>query len=271
MTPKSTKKIAVIQMNSGPDLQENLATITKQVKRAAQEGCEWVFTPEVCLSRKRSSMDVITPITLGDKTSKALSSLAKDNGLALFIGSICEAIPNEDKMHNTSLVFNSKGLLTSVYRKLHLFEVDTKDSKIKEADWFIPGLSPESVGVDGITVGLSICYDLRFPELFRKYSEEGCTVLTIPASFTTPTGTAHWDVLCRARAIENQSFVVAANQVGVGAGGVDTYGHSLIIDPWGTCLAVGSDKDEDLLIATLEFDNLAKIRDQLPALKHRKL
>ncbi|MFO7178426.1 MAG: carbon-nitrogen hydrolase family protein, partial [Pseudomonadota bacterium] len=175
-----------------------------------------------------------------------------------------------ERPHNTSVVVTPDGAVAAAYRKIHLFDVDVGGERYRESESTLPGNAVVSVRVEGFEVGLSICYDVRFPELYRELAQRGAEVLTVPAAFTLNTGKEHWHVLLRARAIESQCYVLAAAQTGVHPGGRATYGHSLVVDPWGTVIAEASD-GVGIATATLEREFLTTIRRRLPALAHRRL
>ena len=196
---------------------------------------------------------------------------AKTNSVWILAGSVFESVEDRTRAYNTSCLIDPNGKISAVYRKIHLFDVNVDNKKIMESASFIPGDSPTIGQVGDKSLGMSVCYDLRFPELYREYSKQPVDMISIPASFTKTTGKAHWHTLIRARAIENQCFALAPNQVGRGAYDVETYGHSLIVDPWGDIIAEGSGDQEELVIATLDFSRLDHVRSTLPALKHCRL
>lgn len=208
----------------------------------------------------------------------AMSAAAKQHGIFLLAGSFAETVKASRKMFNTSCLFGPTGKLLGAYRKIHLFDVDlpprragSRAKKIRESDFFLRGTKPvlaeASIAKTGIRCGLSICYDLRFPELYRGYACRGAEVLLVPSNFTRQTGQDHWEPLLRARAIENQCFVIAPGQSGVGSQGVLSHGTSLILDPWGRILAKGPASGEAVLHANLDFKLLDSIRKTLPSLK----
>ena len=176
-----------------------------------------------------------------------------------------------DKFYNHCPVFSPTGKLMNHYNKIHLFNADLGSESWQESQSISAGNTPQTTLLDTPwKIGLSICYDLRFPELYRQYSEHGCNILSVPAAFTVPTGKAHWKTLLKARAIENQCYVLAAGQCGKHQAGRTTYGHSMIIDPWGKVLAK-LEEGEGIITAQLDYNHLQHIRQQLPALQHRKL
>jgi deaminated glutathione amidase len=262
-------KIAVIQLKSGSDKTDNINRVLALCETAINKQAKLLAFPEMFNYRN----DPFDHNQCEDVPGFSLSpflELAKNNAVWILAGSIAERVPNSNKCYNTSVLINNNGQIIAKYRKIHLFDVEIEDKVILESDYLIPGDTPVIADIEGVCTGLSICYDLRFPELYRYYSDNNAKILFIPSAFTKPTGEAHWEVLLRARAIENQCYVIAPNQAGLGPKEVLTYGNSLIIDPWGNILARGSDTEEEVLIADLDMQKLANIRKNIPCLKHRK-
>jgi nitrilase len=271
-------KVAAVQMVSTPRIDDNLARASTLVAQAARQGAELVVLPEYfCLMglQDRDKLAVAEAPGQGPIQS-ALSDLARQHGLWLVGGTLPLAIDG-DPGHatNTSLVFGPDGALAARYDKIHLFRFDDGERRYDEAATLQPGTQP--VAFDATTrdgsvqrVGLSVCYDLRFPELYRRLMQPPCSVLVVPAAFTWPTGQAHWELLLRARAVENQCVVIASAQGGQHENGRRTWGHSMVIDPWGTVLAV-QDEGEGVVVAELDPARLQQVRAQLPALQHRRL
>jgi predicted amidohydrolase len=205
-------------------------------------------------------------------TSDLLAQLARELEIVLVGGSIAERDPNGVQARNTSLVFAADGQLLAGYCKVHLFDIDLPGRVTsRESDWIVPGCDVSVYQTPLGKLGQAICYDLRFPELFRRLSAEGCELIAVPSAFTKTTGRDHWQVLVRARAIENQCFVLAPNQFGQHAPGMTSYGHSMIVDPWGHVLASLVGDSEGFAIAEIDLDLVASVRAQLPALAHRRL
>ncbi len=260
---------AVCQMTSGPRWAENLETATRLVTDAASRGATFISLPENFdlmsgSEEKRSSADSVE----GERL-RPLRDLARTRGITLLCGSFAETGPG-GKIHNTSVLVGPAGETLAVYRKLHLFDVEVGDgATYRESELVVAGndsvVAKTSVG----RVGMSICYDLRFPELYRKLSATGAEVLCVPSAFTDRTGRDHWEVLLRARAIENLCYVVAAAQWGDHPGGRRTYGRSMIVDPWGTVLCTVPD-GIGIGLAEIDLDRLRTIRAKLPALQHRR-
>ena len=231
------------------------------------------YPPEEAISLAKESGvgAVIYAEAIPGATSEFLSRLARELGIYLLGGSILEEIPASPKAYNTSLLFDPSGKLLASYRKIHLFDVDLANGvSLRESETRAHGgdvvVAPTSLG----TMGLSVCYDLRFPELYRRLADKGAHLIFVPSAFTAFTGQAHWETLLRARAIENQVYVIAPDQFGKSPNSFETYGHSMIVDPWGKILGELFD-GPGIVMAEIDLDYLAKVRTELPALDHRKL
>jgi predicted amidohydrolase len=261
-------KVAAIQMSSTPDKEENRETAEAWIRASASEGAELVALPELwsCHGLESAYKENAEPIP--GPTTDFLSGIARELGVYVLGGSILENAGPE-RMHNTSTFFTPDGGLAAIYRKVHLFDVKAPDREYLESASIAPGEEVVTAKAGSATVGLSVCYDVRFPELYRLLALRGAEILAVPAAFTLQTGKDHWEVLLRARAVENQAFVVAPAQWGQKADGRWTYGRSLIIDPWGTVLAQCPDRDGHAL-ATLDLDYLERFRAEFPALKNRR-
>jgi predicted amidohydrolase len=209
--------------------------------------------------------------SLDGKTATWLQRLAKASNAWIVGGSFAE-IGHDGRAFNTSLTIDPRGAVRGVYRKMHLFDVDLGEAlRVKESDNLLPGQEIGYVETPLANIGISICYDLRFPEIYRVQSRRGAELLCIPAAFTQQTGKDHWHLLIRARAVENQCFVIAANQVGEHAPRSVSYGHSLIVDPWGNVLAEAFGAEPEVIFADLSGELLSEIRRNLPALQHRTM
>ncbi len=261
---------AAVQMCSGESKEANLEAATRQVEKAAQLGARVVALPELfnCLGRTEVMLQEAEEIP--GRSSEAMGSLARRLGIILIAGSICERDAGAGKVFNTCLLIDSSGQLQARYRKMHLFDIDLPGQiSYQESSWLSPGdvavTAPTPLGC----FGLSICYDLRFPELYRGLVEAGAEVVMVPSAFTLATGRDHWQVLLRSRAIENQVFVIAPNQYGQSTPEFTAYGRSTIIDPWGTPLAVAPD-GEAMILALIDPEQQREIRRRLPALDHRR-
>ena len=231
--------------------------------------------PEVFNYREKLSEAGRAAETIPSYSTNFISKLAKKYKVWILIGSMMEKVGADrnlpSKPFNTSVLINPQGKIVAKYRKIHLFDIKLNGKEILESSRNQAGTNPKLAKVENIKVGLSICYDLRFPELYRYYSKNGAEIICIPSSFTKPTGEAHWHTLVKARAIENFAYVIAPNQAGTGSGGVKTFGHSLIVDPWGKVLAEGSANKKEVICAEIDLEYLNKIRKNLPTLEHRKL
>ena len=266
---RSICRVACLQLSTGETLSQNWSQLETAFHRALLSKPDLVILPEVCHYRVSSPGASITDEAepLDGPFITRVQALAKCHQVAILVGSFIKL--GAPKCFNTSVFIDEFGVILGVYHKMHLFDAVVEGQSLQESRYFDRGETPVLVNWHGLKIGLSICYDLRFPELYRYYANQAVDILAIPASFTTPTGLAHWKTLCCARAIENLSFVVAPNQVGLGAGGVDCYGHSLIIDPWGTILAEASPKQVDVIVADLDLLQLKHSRDKLPVLTHQ--
>ena len=271
---------AVIQLSSQDDVNANLARVRELVLEAGRAGAELVALPENFAfmgeeSNKREIAERLEEHPAGPIVS-TLRLAAREAGVWLVAGGMPEKSPDPDRPYNTSLLFDAEGRLVSRYRKVHLFDVDLADgTKLLESAATTAGDEPvaqEITSRAGGTVGLgmTICYDLRFPELYRRLGERGVRIVTVPAAFTLTTGKDHWHVLLRARAIENQVFVLAPAQHGKHPRGRQTYGKSLIADPWGDVLAQCSE-GEGFAMAKLDFAAQDRVRKALPCLTHRRI
>ena len=263
-------KVAAVQMDSGPDKENNLNQAEKLIIKAAKDGAKFIVLPEVFNFRGKLSEAAKNAESIPGYSTKFISTLAKRFKAWILIGSLMEKIKNR-KPFNTSVLINPRGKIIAKYRKMHLFDIRLKGKEILESKRNQAGKNPKLAQVGKTKVGLSICYDLRFPELYRYYSKKGAEILCIPSSFTKPTGEAHWHTLIKSRAIENLAYVLAPGQAGTGSAEIKTFGHSLIVDPWGKILAEGPASGEAVIFADINLDYLKRIRKNLPALEHRKL
>ena len=263
-------RAAAIQINSTNDVERNLEVADHQVRAAAADGARLIVLPEKwsVLGTGDDLRAHAQPLD-GPAISWACAT-ARELGVDLVAGSISERVDGEDKLRNTSVHVGPDGEIAAVYRKLHLFDVEVDGTRYAESEHEEPGDGPVlTATADGVEIGMTVCYDVRFPELYRGLALRGARILTVPAAFTLATTRDHWEVLLRARAIENQSFVIAPNQIGEHPPGNRSGGRSMIIDPWGLVLAVAPDK-ETHVIADLDMDLLAGVRERLPALRHAR-
>jgi predicted amidohydrolase len=265
--------VAAVQLNSTPDLEANLVRARAFIEAAAARGARLVALPEhfACLGSDADTMAAAQPLD-GPLVSR-FRDVAGKLGIFLLMGSFPEHTPEKTRPYNTSLLLGPQGQVLARYRKLHLFDVDLPGAPpSRESECTHPGDEVVTAALPGqpFTAGLAICYDLRFPELFRAQVSRGANLILLPAAFITRTGRDHWEVLLRARAIENLSYVVAPAQYGQHAPGRRSYGRSLIIDPWGTILAQAPD-GEGVILARLDYQRLQDRRRELPCLRHRRL
>jgi predicted amidohydrolase len=263
-------RAAAVQLSSTPDRDRNLEAADRLTRAAAAQGAELVVLPEKwpVLGTPEQTAAGAEPLD-GPALSWARGA-ARELGIDLVAGSIAEHVPDADRGANTSVHIGPDGEDRAVYRKIHMFDVEVGGRTYRESEHEAPG--DEIVGselANGEGLGLTICYDLRFPELFRILAVRGATVVTVPAAFTETTTRDHWEVLLRARAIEDQCFVVAANQVGEPAPGIRTGGRSMIVNPWGLVLSQAPDF-ETFILADLDFERLRGIRTKLPSLANRQ-
>ena len=264
---------AVVQLCSTADVQSNLGQAQSWIEQAAERGARLVATPENTnfLGSHQEKAQRAEP--LDGPTCSWCAELAGKLGIYLLLGSFNERCEQPGKCHNTSVLFGPDGRRLAVYRKIHLFDVDLTDQvRFVESATVAPGDRPCTVQTELGTLGFSICYDLRFPELYRRLAADGAQILTVPAAFTVPTGEAHWLTLLRARAIENQCFVLAPAQVGRhdDDGLRETFGHSVILDPWGDTLAM-VEPGPGVALAEIRPERLSELRRSMPVLEHRRV
>ncbi|MGR6980240.1 carbon-nitrogen hydrolase family protein [Testudinibacter sp. P27/CKL/0425] len=263
-------KVATIQMVSTTNIDSNIDTMQTLVHKAAQAGAKWVLLPEywALMGANESDKLAIAETFEQGRLQSLLSELAKALQIVLFAGSIPLRGTEENKVLNSMLVYGEQGELLSRYDKIHLFNYSGNGENYCEADSIQAGYQVPALQIGEVSVGQGICYDLRFPELFR--AQTPYDVLMLPAAFTYTTGKAHWELLLRARAVENQCYVVASAQGGRHQSGRTTFGHSMIIDPWGEIIS-GVGEGEGFAIAEINFERLDEVRSRLPALGHRQL
>ena len=263
-------RVACVQMTSRRDKSANLESAERLVAQAASTGADVVVLPEKWNAIGDSEVlhAAAEPLDGGESVA-AMAEWSKRHGVTLVGGSITERREGREKLSNTSLVFDADGAIVATYRKIHLFDVEVGGVVYRESEAEEPGDEAVVARVEDWAVGLSVCYDVRFPELYRILALEGAELVTVPAHFTTPTGKDHWHVLLRARAIENQCYVAAAAQVGETLPGKPAYGRSLIADPWGLVVAQAQD-EPTVVTAELDRAYLENIRAKLPSLANRQ-
>jgi predicted amidohydrolase len=261
-------RVACVQMNADRPLDDTLATAERLVAEAAGRGAELVALPEKWNGTGNAARMLEVAEPLDGRTATAMASWARQHGVWLLGGSISERVAGDDKIRNTSVAFDPDGDPVAAYRKIHLFDVDLPTGSVRESDSERPGEEAVLTQIAGWPVGLTICYDLRFPELYRALALAGAELVTVPAGFTKETGRDHWEVLLRARAIENQCYVVAPNQHGPWNGS-PTFGRSMIVDPWGLVLASAGD-GEGICVAELDRERVRAVRSAIPSLANRQ-
>jgi len=266
--------IAAIQMVSSDDLEDNLKTTKSLVEKAASQGAKMLVLPEN-FALMASSSKQITDVkeTLGEgRVQSFLAELARNNNIWIIAGSLPITSPDSSRAYACCLVYDDSGKLVNNYNKIHLFDVDTPDKKqrYKESKTFHPGNQAIVIDSPFGKIGLSICYDLRFPELYRKLLDAAATIIVAPSAFTYDTGLAHWELLCRTRAVENLCYMIAPNQGGTHSNGRQTYGHSMIVSPWGEVLAEAGESGEKVVLAEIDQSKLNVLRQTFPAIEHRR-
>jgi predicted amidohydrolase len=266
-------RVGVVQITSTADVEANLAAVERTVRRAAGDGAKLVVVPEcfAYLGPEEGKLAVAEPLPSGGPVLDRCRALARETAVDLVLGGFWERSLEPGKVKNACVHLRAGGEVAAVYRKIHLFDVDLPDgTRLKESDTVDPGDELVVTDTPFGALGLSVCYDLRFPELYRKLVDRGAIALAIPAAFTLTTGKDHWHVLLRARAIEQQCYVLAAAQFGRHFGSRVSYGHALISDPWGTVLAECGD-GEGVAVATIDPEVVERIRGSLPSLAHRRM
>ena len=266
------RRIAVAQMNSSANLPDNLATFQVLAVRAVDAGACLLVLPENCSFMGTSETDKFhVAESPGDGLiQETLSTLAREHELWIIAGTVPLKAP-DGRVWASSLVFNARGLCVARYDKIHLFDAVLSETETyAESNTIVPGYTPVVVDTPVGCIGLSVCYDVRFPELYRELLLQGAELFTMVAAFTTTTGAAHWHTLLRARAIENVCYMIASNQVGMHANGRETYGHSLIVNPWGKVIAE-IDAGTGIICADIDVDYLQTLRATFPCVEHRIL
>lgn len=265
-------KVAAVQMISTPNVNENLAKAEELIESAVLEGAQLIVLPEdfACMGNSDDTKLALAEKPGAGKLQQFLAKLAKLHHIWLVGGTIPIRVSTGDKVRSACIVYDEEGMQQACYNKIHLFDVYVDDQKgqYSESQHIVKGEQPVVINTPFGKLGLAICYDLRFPELFRQLVSDGMEILAIPAAFTHITGQAHWEILLRARAIENLCFVIAAAQGGKHENGRETYGHSMLIDPWGIIIgqkAFGN----GFIVGTMDLDVQKNIRQRFPVLQHR--
>lgn len=264
------ERVGIIQMTSGPQVADNLAFIAKHANRLATQGARWIVTPEnaVVFGDRNDYHQHAEPMGNGP-IQRELAQIARENGVWLLVGSM--PIARAHGVTTTSILFNPQGEPAAHYDKLHMFDVDVADShqRYRESETFTPGDALTVVATPMGSLGLSICYDVRFPHLYSQLRRLGAQILVVPAAFTAVTGRAHWEVLLRARAIETQCWVVAVGQGGHHVCGRETWGHSMVISPWGDIVA-SLEQPAATLIADIDLHQVEQVRLTMPIMAHTR-
>jgi predicted amidohydrolase len=267
-------RVAIVQLNTQDDLASSLSRLRHWVAEAAAAGAQLVAFPEnfAFMGEEAARRDLAERLdgTFPGPIFGAVAESASKHGLWVLGGGMPEKSEDVTRPYNTAVLVDARGALAAKYRKVHLFDVTTPDgTSYRESAATSPGVEAVTAEVLGVRIGLSICYDVRFPELYRRLVEQGARVVVVPAAFTVPTGKDHWQPLLRARAIENQVYVLAPAQHGKHPRGRQTFGKALIVDPWGEIVAQCSE-GEGMVVTTLDFGYQDRVRTALPALVHRK-
>lgn len=263
-------RLGLVQLNSQSDKERNLEVAEQLIDEAAQRGAEVVALPEYVNFLGPRELHEANAEPIPGPTTERFAAKARQHGIYLLGGSILERSPIPGKYYNTSVLFDPEGEIRAIYRKIHLFDVDlTGNVTSNESATILPGQEIVTAEIAGHTVGLTICYDVRFPELYRLLALAGAELIFVPAAFTLYTGKDHWHVLLRARAIENQCYIAAPAQIGPHDPGQQCYGHSLVADPWGTVIAEATNQ-VGVVVTELDFAYLRQVRVQLPSLANRR-
>jgi predicted amidohydrolase len=261
-------KVALLQFCAGTNKAANLLKGLTMSQEALERGAEFILLPEAFNFRGAGGNKELfskAAEKIPGPSTAAFIPLAKKYDVSFLLGSILEKAPNSH-VYNTSVFIDPRGAITAKYRKIHLFDARIDDKTVEEADCVRAGRRPTMAQIGAFRIGLSICYDLRFPGLYQNYARRGVEILTVPSCFTKKTGEAHWEALLRARAIENLSYVLAPNQVGIDARGMQAYGHSMIISPWGEVIACGSGARQEIIFDEINFKEIRRVRQILPGI-----
>ena len=262
-------RAAAVQLQSTPDRDRNLQTADRLTREAAKAGAELIVLPEKWPALGTPEQTIAAAEPLDGPVVQWATSIASELGVDLVAGSFTEHVPDDDRERNTSIHVGPDGSIQASYRKIHMFDVEVGGRVYKESEHEAPGDEiVVSRTADNVGLGMSICYDVRFPELYRALGE--LTLIIVPAAFTQRTGRAHWEILLRARAVENQCYVLAAAQTGEHPGGRRTFGHSMLVDLWGDIVAAQAE-GEGVVVGDIDPARISDVRARLPALAHRTL
>ena len=263
---------ACVQLRATTDVSENLQTLERLIREAASRGADYVQTPEMTnvVQRNRAALAAVLHPETSDPFVRRVAALSGELGIVIHLGSLALAAA-AGKIANRALMFGRGGQIIARYDKIHLFDVDLPGGESwRESAVYHPGDRAVVVDLPWLRLGVSICYDIRFPQLYRAQAHAGATALTAPAAFTRQTGEAHWHVLQRARAIENGAFVISAAQAGRHADGRETYGHSIIVSPWGEILAEAGGQGPEIILADIDSALSGEARQRIPALRNER-
>ena len=263
-------RVAAVQLNSTGDVDRNLEVAERLVRAAAADGAELIALPEKWTLLGSADALRAGAEPLDGPSLRAARSWAGELGVHLLAGSVAERVEGQDQLSNTSVLIDPSGTDLAVYRKIHMFDVEVEGTTYRESETEQAGDEIVTASAGELELGLTVCYDLRFPELYRILAVRGAEAITIPSAFTAPTGRAHWEILLRARAIENQVFVIAPDQVGKALPHYESFGHSAIVDAWGTVLAMADAEEECFVAADLDLAEQRRIREKLPSLANRR-
>ncbi len=268
----TTLRVAALQMRSTMDVAKNVAAFEELVRKAASDGADYVQSPEMtgALVRDRATLKSLITSQDDDAVAAKASALAQELGIHVHVGSTAIAL-DDGKVANRAFLFGPDGALIATYDKIHMFDVDLDNGESwRESNTYEPGRETVIADIGEARLGMSVCYDLRFPQLFRAQAQAGADILTVPAAFTRQTGEAHWHVLLRARAIENGAWLVAAAQGGKHEDGRETYGHSMVVAPWGEIVAEADHDEPGVVIADIDISKSAVARKRIPNLANAR-
>jgi len=271
MSAKLQMNVAVVQLTCTQNVNENMKKVLDFASEAVDSGADLITLPENYgfLGGEKEKLAHAQNLDDGPFVTP-LRQFAQNNNVGIIAGGLPEASEDKNKVYNTSILIDRSGAITASYRKIHLFDIDYSEASFQESSFVCPGNDTIVANFDGWNIGLSICYDLRFPELYRKLIKDGAEILCIPAAFTLHTGKDHWQPLLQSRAIENQAYVAAPAQFGKHSEKRSSWGKSMLIDPWGNILGLAKEA-EGFALATFEKSYLQNVRQGLPTLTHRRL
>jgi predicted amidohydrolase len=266
-----TTVVAAVQLSSGTNVSSNLEMAVELIHDAATRGATYIQLPEYFYYLGPAKGNASVAESIPGPTTARLGTIAKERGVTIHVGSMLEAWGDADKCFNTSVIIGRDGEVGATYRKIHLFDIHVPGVNVQqESNAILPGQQLVVADLPEFELGMSVCFDLRFPELYRSLALDGASVLAIPSAFNAATGRAHWEVLVRARAIENHAFVVAAAQVGTTTEGIATHGHSLIVGPWGDVISESLADGPEVITAVIEPEEVHRRRSQIDVLQLRR-